>query len=227
MHSLPCCPLCNERDSITAFAGNAARRYLICAQCDLVFMPPQYHPTADVERRRYDLHRNDPADPGYRQFLAQLANPLRARLPAGSTGLDFGCGPTAVLAVLLDEAGFRMSRYDPFYAPDRGVLAQTYDFIACSEAMEHFFQPAREWELFLRLAKPGGWLGIMTLLREPETDFAGWWYREDITHVCFYSRRTFEWLARRDGLAVEFEGKSVVLLKKPLDFPARSPSRSG
>ena len=209
------CPLCARCDTLAPFARDATREYLICSQCDLVFVPPRWQPEAEKEKQRYDTHQNDPADPGYRRFLAKLVAPLTARLPAGARGLDFGCGPTAVLALLLEEAGFRMRRFDPFYAADRAVLEQTYDFIACSEAIEHFFHPAQEWELFLQLVKPGGWLGIMTLLREPDTDFVRWWYRNDFTHVAFYSRRTFEWLAQRDGLAVEFEGSSVVLLRKP------------
>jgi len=208
------CPLCVCRDSVVPFARDAIREYLICANCDLVFVPPQYHPAADVEKRRYDMHHNDPKDAGYRRFLSQMADPLKARLPAGAEGLDFGSGPTGALALLLEEAGFRMNRYDPFYAPDAAILDREYDIVACSEVVEHFHQPAREWELLFRLVKPGGWLGIMTLLREHETDFTTWWYCRDITHVCFYSRRTFEWTALRYGLAVEFIGASVALLSR-------------
>ena len=177
-------------------------------------MPPQQHPSPAAEKQRYDLHCNHASDQGYRQFLSQLTEPLTARLQPGANGLDFGCGPTAVIALILENGGFRMNRYDPFYAPDRSVLETSYDFIACVEAMEHFFQPALEWKLFLHLVKPGGWIGIMTALREPQTDFINWWYRKDITHVCFYSRRTFEWLAMRDGLEVEFISKSVIIMKK-------------
>lgn len=209
------CPLCREREAVAAFAADAGLNYVLCGRCDLVFTPPELHPSAEVARRRYDLHRNEPSDQGYRRFLAQLADPLTARIPAGAEGLDFGSGPTAVLAMILEEAGYRMSRYDPLYTPDRGVLDRAYDFVASSEVVEHFFEPAVEFELMLRLVRPGGWLGVMTLLREPETDFTNWWYRKDITHVCFYSRRTFEWLARRDGLDCEFKGDNVVLLKTP------------
>jgi hypothetical protein len=221
MSSHPCsedlpCPLCAERGTTSPFARDATREYLICARCDLVFVPPSSHPPADEEKKRYDTHRNDPADPGYRTFLSKLVDPLKAKLPPAGEGVDFGCGATAVLALMLEESGFRMRRYDPFYAPDPSVLEQTYDFIACSEAIEHFFRPAREWDLFLRLVRPGGWLGIMTLLREPDIDFSRWWYRNDFTHVAFYSRRTFEWLARRDGLDLEFYGQSVALLRAPL-----------
>ena len=139
VHPSSACPLCCFRDSTAPFARDAAREYMICSECDLVFVPPRWHPAPDAEKRRYDLHQNDPSEPGYRRFLSQLADPLKARLPAGAQGLDFGCGPTAALALLLEEAGFRMGRYDPFYAPDSTVLQRVYDFIACSEVVEHFF----------------------------------------------------------------------------------------
>lgn len=219
------CPLCELRDGSAPFARDEFREYLLCANCDLVFVPARFHPTADAERQRYDLHQNDPADPGYRGFLSALVEPMKARLSPGAEGLDFGCGPTAALCSMLEEASFRMSRYDPFYAPERGVLERSYDFVTCTEAAEHFFDPAREWALLQRLVRPGGWLGIMTLLREPDTDFARWWYRRDFTHVAFYSRRTFEWLARRDGLALEIHGASVALLGSPA-IPPISPECS-
>ncbi len=209
------CPLCERRETSTPFARDESREYLVCSNCDLVFVPPQFHPGPAAERQRYDLHQNDPEDPGYRAFLSLLIEPLRATLPEGAAGLDFGCGPTTALTGLLEEAGFRMSRFDPFYAPGRGVLQRAYDFVTCTEAAEHFFDPAREWALLVTLVRPGGWLGIMTLLREQDVDFAQWWYRRDFTHVAFYSRRTFEWLARRDGLALAIHGASVVLLGKP------------
>jgi len=209
------CPLCAGHDTAAPFARDTTREYLRCAQCNLVFVPPQFHPATDVERQRYDLHQNNPSDPGYRRFLSQLTEPMIARLSAGAKGLDFGCGPTAALALLFEETGFKMCRYDPFYQPHQATLKQAYDFVACSEVVEHFFHPTREWKLLDRLVRTGGLLGIQTGLREPGTDFLQWWYREDITHVCFYSRLTFEWLARSKGLTVEFSGKSVVLLGKP------------
>ena len=214
-HPLPSCPLCAAHDTVAHFADDSAREYLICSQCDLVFVPPQWHPTAETAKKRYDLHQNNPADAGYRRFLSQLADPMKVSIQVGAEGLDFGCGPTAALAMLFEEAGFLMSRYDPFYANDATVLERTYDFVASSEVVEHFVQPAQDWNLLLSLMKPAGVLGIMTSLRESSTDFARWWYRDDITHVCFYSRRTFEWLANHNKLAVEFKGGSVILLRRP------------
>ncbi len=177
-------------------------------------MPAAYHLDPAAEKGRYDLHRNDPDDPAYRAFLARLMDPLLARLPPGARGLDYGSGPGPTLSRMLEERGHPTAIYDAFYAPDTSVLAQRYDFLTCSETVEHFADPGREWRRFLTLVRPGGWIGIMTQFLDAEVDFAHWYYKNDDTHVAFYSRATFRFLAHRDGLAVDFEGASVALFRR-------------
>jgi len=80
--------------------------------------------------------------------------------------------------------------------------------------MEHFSRPCEEWRLFLKLVRKGGWIGIMTERVEAEVVFPAWHYKMDPTHVSFYSRNTFQWLAERDGLAVDFIGTSVALFRR-------------
>ncbi len=227
------CPLCLAGGT-RFFCADRRRPYHRCIRCDLVFVPPTHHLDPAAEKRRYDLHRNDPGDAGYRAFLERLARPLLARLPPGARGLDYGSGPQPVLSQMLAAAGHHMRQYDPYYAPHPRVLEERYDFLVCCETMEHFAAPAREWRRFLELVRPGGWLGVMTRLRDSAvpaaragsgpsgaTDsegaaaraFLDWYYKNDPTHVAFYSRATFRYLARRDGLAHEFHGDSVILLR--------------
>jgi SAM-dependent methyltransferase len=168
------------------------------------------------EKARYDLHENQPDDPGYREFLRQLQDPLMAQLgPPPLEGLDYGSGPTPVLATMLSEAGYAMAVYDPFYAPDPAPLERTYDFITCTEAIEHFYRPDTEWRLLLSLLRPGGWLGLMTRLVDRPEQFMDLHFRKDRTHVCFFSRRTFNFLAEQDALQMTFIGERVVLVRKP------------
>ena len=107
-----------------------------------------------------------------------------------------------------------MAIYDPYFAPDPSVLTRQYDFVTCTEAIEHFNQPAKEWGLLLSMIKPGGWLGLMTKLATDAEAFTRWHYKNDPTHVSFFSRDTFRFLAQRDGLEVEFVGNDVILLRK-------------
>lgn len=209
------CPLC-EQPSAGDFARGFRRAYFRCGECSLIFADPAARLSRREEKAVYDQHRNDPGDVDYRRFLNRLARPLKQRLGEKKLhGLDFGSGPGPTLSVMLEEAGHVMSVYDPFYAPDTSVLRRQYDFVTCTEAIEHFNTPAREWRLLLGLVKPGGWLAIMTRLVTRPEHFTQWHYKNDPTHVSFFSQRTFHYLARRDGLEHELIGNDVILLAKP------------
>lgn len=190
------CPLCGSPGPHPT-ATAQGRTLRDCPRCRLVWVDPAEHPSPGEERDRYDEHENDPADPDYRAFLSRLADPLVAHLPPGSRGLDFGCGPGPALVRMLTGAGHPTVGWDPFYAPDDGLLDQRYDFVTATEVVEHFHDPAGSFALLDRLVRPGGWLGIMTALLTEEVELATWWYLRDPTHVCFYRPATLAWLARR------------------------------
>jgi hypothetical protein len=209
------CPLC-ENHNIRRFDRDADRTYLHCPDCYLIFVDRENLLPLGEEKARYDLHQNNPNDPEYRNFLNQLAQPLVNRLdPPPLTGLDFGSGPGPTLSILLAEHGYTMRIYDPLYAPTTQVLHDSYDFITCSETFEHFYTPRVEWNMLVDLVKPGGWLGIMTLLFDFDDHFSSWQYKNNLTHVSFFSRNTFQYLAQQDKLLVKFIGDKVILLQKP------------
>ena len=203
-YSAPHCPLCHREDS-GPFFEDRQRIYLRCLHCDLTFVPGPYRLNREDEKATYDLHQNDPGDPGI---------PLLERLDAGQKGLDFGCGPGPTLSVLLEEQGHRVDLYDPFYFNEPSVFDNTYDFICATEVVEHMHDPGRAFGSLFRMLKPNGWLGMMTKLVRDDCDFGQWHYIRDLTHVCFYSRRTFEYLARRFHASLEVVADDVILLKK-------------
>lgn len=208
------CPLC-KNTHITIFSQDQQRSYLQCQNCQLVFVARQYLLSAEQERQHYLLHNNDLQDAGYRQFLNQLAAPLLTAL--GTTpkqGLDFGCGPGPLLANMLTEAGHQMQVWDPFFANTPAVLQQQYDFISCTEAIEHFVNPATEWQLWLSLLKPTGVLAIMTKCYPAATAFNNWYYKRDPTHISFFSQDTFQWLAQQYNLQLAFPTNDVVIFRK-------------
>ena len=208
------CALCGAAQTRMIHAVQG-RTFLRCAVCDLVFAPRAAHPTPAETRARYDLHRNAPSDGGYFLFLTRLAAPLSLRLAPGARGLDYGCGPGPTLSLLLCERGFEMQDYDPLYHDHRELLARSYDFVTCTEVVEHFAEPAKEWTKLLALVKPGGWLGIMTEFHHAGTDFNRWHYATDLTHLCFYSRATFDWIAATFRLQSEIPESGVALMLKP------------
>ena len=208
------CPLCAS-SSRQLFYQDQRRCYLRCGRCRLVYVPPAYHLDAAAERAEYDLHQNDVHDPGYRRFLSRLAVPLLKRLPAAASGLDFGCGPGPALAHMLREAGCGVSLYDIFYYPDDARLQVGYDFICATEVVEHLHRPGQVLAQLWDLLHPGGWLGVMTKLVRDQDAFAGWHYKNDPTHVVFFSRETWRWWGRQVGAQPEFPGADVILLQKP------------
>lgn len=207
------CPLCDSR-RIGPFSEIGSRSFLRCGRCRLTFLRADQHLDPAAERARYELHRNRPDDPDYRNFLDRLAGPLLQRLPPAAEGLDYGSGPGPTLSVMLRERGFPMRIYDPFFAPDESALERTYDFITCTETAEHFRNPGGEFHRLDRLLRPGGWLGIMTGLIESDEGFSDWHYPRDPTHVCFLKRETADWIARRHSWEAAYPAKDVVLFKK-------------
>jgi 2-polyprenyl-3-methyl-5-hydroxy-6-metoxy-1,4-benzoquinol methylase len=189
--------------------------YWRCGYCEARFLDPAHRMTAAEERRHYLTHQNDPADPGYRRFLSKLSDPLLKRLAPGLRGLDFGCGPGPALAAMLREAGQMMAVYDPFFAPDPDVLTRRYDFITCTEVMEHLHDPADVFDTLNGLLRPGGWLAVMTTFQTEDSRFAQWRYRREPTHVVFYREATLRKIAAELGWSCEIPAKDVALMHKP------------
>lgn len=165
------------------------------------------------ELLHYRTHENDALDARYRAFLARLTDPLVERLPPGAEGLDFGCGPGPALAKMLEERGFRVALYDPFFTPDTSVLGRTYDFVTCTEVIEHFHYPAEEFARLAGLLRSGGWLGVMTEMPKEDPDLPRWRYARDPTHVCFYRPETMVWIAETYGWRLELPRPDVALFQ--------------
>jgi hypothetical protein len=207
------CPLCNATGSRDFFA-DARRTYLRCSACALVYVPPEFYLSAADERAEYDKHENNVTDQGYRKFLSRLFIPLNESLSEASQGLDFGCGPGPALAAMFRESGHTMALYDPFYAPDSSVLNGSYDFISATEVVEHLHLPGDELSRLWRLLAAGGTLGVMTKLVLDRQAFSRWHYKNDPTHVCFFSRQTWQWWAKKYGARLSFAAADVILLGK-------------
>jgi SAM-dependent methyltransferase len=210
----PDCPICTAQPC-SHFLMIDGRDYWRCQHCEATFLDPSQLPGRSVERAEYLLHRNHIDDPVYRKFLGRLASPLLARLPAGSSGLDYGCGPGPALAAMLAEAGHRMAVYDPLFFDDPTVFNDRYDFITCTEVVEHFHRPRAQFALLDSLLNPGGLLAVMTNFQTDDAAFADWHYRRDPTHVVFYRAATLRTVAGHHGWRCEIPCANVALLEKP------------
>lgn len=197
------CPLCHSSKA-QYYAHDKRREFLQCQHCMLVFVPPAQRPSLVDEKAIYDYHCNDPMDQGYRQFLEQLTKPL-AKLLARKfpdqpplTLLDYGSGPGPTLHKLLSHLNIDGQYYDPIYAPQQERLTKSYDVVTATEVIEHFHQPSDDFDLLLgQLLTPTGLLATMTKPAVAAEEFPNWHYKNDITHVSFYSEDTYRYIARR------------------------------
>ena len=207
------CPLC-QNDKFTLYFKDKYRSYFQCSVCKLVFVPKEYYVSIEDEKADYDHHQNSASDPGYRRFLSRLTQPLCDVMPSQQHGLDFGCGPGPALSALMEEKGHKMDLYDPIYYPDSAVLDKKYDFICATEVVEHFQDIKKHFDRLFDLLKPHGWLGIMTKLVKDQEAFKNWHYIRDKTHISFFSKETFLFIAPHYKADLNFIAKDVILLHK-------------
>ena len=207
------CPLCKSSNT-HFFVKNTDRVYQKCSDCDLIFAPSCYFLNEIEEKIRYNLHENFIENIGYRNFLSQVISPIKQRLSKGTLGLDYGSGPSPVLATLLEIEGYKMDFYDPYYANNQSVFNKKYDFISLTEVAEHFYYPAIEFEKILQLLEPNGYLVVMTSRTDAITDFKNWYYQKDPTHVSFYSNKSFEFIASKYKLSISIIDAKIVILNK-------------
>lgn len=207
------CPLCDEPEH-TLYCEHETGEYRVCKECSLVFVLKDAYLDEEQEKGRYDLHTNSPDDSNYRKFLSKVLDPVCERVKKGSSGLDFGSGPGPTLSKMFEEEGYEMRIYDHFYARDEGVLKHKYDFITSTEVVEHLYDPAGVLNKLMDLLKPKGLLALLTQPYPPQEEFAKWYYKNDPTHVCFYSLTTMRWLADKYDARLETVGKDIFMFIK-------------
>ncbi len=207
------CPLCLFTvDSL--FHEDKWRAYYRCSNCLLVFVPSEYHLDSVAEKAEYDLHQNSPHDAGYRKFLRRIYDPVLEMMASSGCGLDFGSGPGPTLSKMFEEAGVTMEIYDPIYSPKQSPLEKAYDFVTASEVIEHFRNPADDLERLWSCVKPGGLLGVMTKLALGKSEFENWHYKNDRTHVCFFSQETLTWIAKSWNAKLTLVGEDVAIFTR-------------
>ena len=104
--------------------------------------------------------------------------------------------------------------YDPYFSPSTKPLEETYDFVTCTETLEHLREPRQELEMLNSLLRSPGWLGVMTGMLDDWKEFPSWYYHRDPTHVCFYSHETMKWIAEKYLWSVYFPAANVTLFHK-------------
>ncbi|GAA4277870.1 class I SAM-dependent methyltransferase [Aquimarina mytili] len=186
------CSLCGSETKL--YSEILDKTYFKCTHCKGILLDPFHYLSTEAEKDRYQLHVNDITDPGYQNFVSPIVNAVSQKYNAHHKGLDFGSGSGPVISYLLKKNGYNITTYDPFFNPNNTALKSTYDYIVCCEVIEHFYHPLREFELLNALLLETGTLFCKTSIYHPSIDFDAWWYKNDPTHVFFYSPDTLQWI---------------------------------
>jgi SAM-dependent methyltransferase len=209
------CNLCGSESA--ALAGSGKRRFYLCGDCALVFVPPEYWLLVEDERARYDLHDNSLTNDGYVKFLSQVVDVVMSVVDGVIAGncvkagartkvLDFGCGKEAVACRLLKDRGIDCYGYDPLYGrllPESVSKSGQYDIIILCEVIEHLRDVRGELALIGGLLREGGIIILRTQLYESLSSFPSWWYAQDLTHINFFSERSLSVVAGMVGKRLE------------------------
>jgi len=194
------CPLCFSAD-LTVYSRDKFRDYYFCPRCTLISVSRQNILTSSEEKARYDQHNNDSEDPRYRQYFQSVVDEILIHQTPHSLGLDFGCGATTLMEELLVAKGMTVDSYDKFYRPDETIWSKKYDFIILSEVIEHLSDPMGTMRALRMLLRENGSFYIRTRFYPDEKSaFQNWYYKQDQTHINFFSEDSMTWLARELGL---------------------------
>lgn len=212
------CPLCHtsesSQSSLHEYYKDCKRTYMQCDCCDLVSVADEFLLSSKEEKSIYDLHDNNSDDMGYRQFLSRAFEPLKEKLSNDATGLDFGCGPGPTISKMGEELNIKIEDYDLYYFNRPELLQKKYDFVIMTEVIEHIAETASLLQQLDALLKQNAILAIMTKRVIDQQRFKNWHYKNDLTHIRFYSIKTFEWIAKRFNWQLEIIDEDVVFFYK-------------
>ena len=199
------------------------RQFFRCSACDFIFSD------LAVSRRQEEQHYKGQwglAEPQSWRSKAELLLNLILQYTDPRSILDFGSG-CGGLTEALRGLGISTTPLEPMihgFLKDQHY-AQPFDAIVGVEVIEHLPDPLGELRELEKVLAPGGVMVFSTLLTNPFIDhpqsrelFSDWWYKDDPTHVGFFSNRTLDTLSRIRNYEIDvFADKLFVIRQKRIE----------
>ncbi len=210
------CKICQSDTSVMTDSKKKLSYYR-CVSCGFVYLDDKFIVDKESEKEQYDLHNNSFESVGYvemfEKFIAKAITPYEENI---ESALEFGCGPGPVLAELLRRKGMEVEQYDLYFYPEKVYEGKQYDLITSTEVFEHLKKPIEMLRMLVKHTNDNGYIILMTKFPPADDkEFLAWWYRRDVTHISFFTPKSFEVMAEKVGLKVlKTIDKNIVVFQK-------------
>ncbi|MBU1669067.1 class I SAM-dependent methyltransferase [bacterium] len=192
--------------------------YYRCGTCGFVYLDDEAIIDAQSEKKHYELHNNSFECRGYVEMFEKFIDvAVTPYVKNAQTALEFGCGSGPVLAELLRQGGMEVDQYDLYFYPEKVYEEKVYDLITSTEVFEHLKEPLKILTMLTQHLVNGGYLILMTKFPpSDDQEFLNWWYRRDVTHIGFFTAKSFEVMANEIGLlkVVTTIDENIVIFQK-------------
>ena len=200
------CRLCHNQAHLVF---EDVRPFYACNVCGLIFSDC-FLSVEEVEKHYKDQYHNE-CDWGNEAavFILWLKNFGGGSAPLLSLSfLDYGSGG-GFLAGALRKIGFKVDCYEPMLHGEfnRESYSEAYDVIILNEVVEHLEDINKTLDVVYNVLADNGLVFIKTLLTDQMINdplnfqelFKGWWYKDDPTHISFFSSLTIEYICKNRG----------------------------
>ncbi len=216
------CPLCNHSTrSIHQKSFDIHFHY--CSHCEFLYKDSSDRISSEEEKEIYDRHENSYEDERYIAYFERFLNAsLLPYISNDACGLDYGSGPSPVLSTLLNKRyNHQMDIYDLYYHDIALDGNKRYDFITCTEVIEHIENPIETLSYFKSILKEDGILSMMTQFHRKDDDFfMNWHYMRDMSHISFFTEKTMQHIAEEVGLElIQCDGKRYMTFRNSNQHP--------
>ena len=191
--------------------------YYRCKSCGFTALDSRALVDTISEKKHYEKHNNNFECKGYvEMFEVFISNAIEPYIPNIKTVLEFGCGHTPVLAELLKQQKLEVDHYDLYFFPEKIYETKKYDLITSTEVFEHLKEPKNILKTLVNALNDKGYIILMTQFpSKSDEEFLNWWYRRDITHISFFTPKSFEIMAKEVGLKVlKLINENIVVFQK-------------
>lgn len=198
-------------------------------------MKPNFFLDTERQRERYLLHNNSTDDLKYKEYFMKIINKIEELLSHENVSLfdftsffDYGSGPEPCFITLLEEMkssgqipeNASIQGWDPIF--NDFVCKKENDIVFCIEVIEHFEEPQENLKNLVSFCKKNGFIVIKTgyipnscdLSVDSELFFENWWYRQDSTHVAFYTKNALIAFMKTQGCLFISDNKDITIFKK-------------